>query len=119
MSISRVLEPQVDRQKIKSWLASREDCVEAYYQAGEYVGTTDPSLLALELRAFISGTTFCPPGPIGTIDGNCQDLSGTTKKLPVVKDSSEPPLIPLNDGNEIPKEDLLSPGQDSSLAIAS
>ena len=26
--------------KIKSWLATREDCLKANYRAGEYVGTT-------------------------------------------------------------------------------
>ena len=37
------------RHKIECWLVSREDCVEAYYQAGDYVGTTEPGLPALEL----------------------------------------------------------------------
>ena len=44
---------------------------------------------------------------------------GTTKKLPVAEDSSKPLLIQLNDGDKHPNEDMPSPGQDNSLAIAS
>ena len=60
-----------------------------------------------------------PSGTISTIDGNRQDPLGTTKKIPVAKNSSEPPLIQLNDGDEELGEDPPPPGQDRSPAIPS